>query len=81
MAWLLHYVLERVSMKNTYLICKNSVTVHVKGVTVTISKDDERYPEMMEIIKKNRLDDKTMSEALLVNAECLSLVEQLLGLE
>lgn len=65
-------------MESTYHVFKNSVTVHVNGHTATISKDDKRYPKVMEIIKDNNMGDM---EGALINAECISRIETLLGLE
>ena len=65
-------------MKNTYHVFKNSVTVHVNGKTLTLSKDDVRYAKIMGIIEQDRLDEM---EGILHNAECIAKIENLIGID
>lgn len=65
-------------MENTFHIFKNSVTVHVNGQTVTISKDDVRYPKIMEVIEANRINE---IGNVLKTEECISRIQKLLDLE
>ena len=62
---------------NTYSVFKNSVTVHVNGVTSTISKDDQRHAKLIEIIGKNRLEEM---EGVINNPKFIREIETLLGI-